>query len=60
MSQLENYNLGDILSESSEDCSEEINGMVHIYVIFKESFMCNQAHILVEGYWHVICKEQIS
>lgn len=48
-SQPVDYNMGDSLSESSKDCSEEVREELGMYVILV-IWPCNQGHILTECY----------
>ena len=47
-SKTKGYNLGDSLSESSENWTEKAKGEVSIYVIWQRRTV-NEAHVSVEG-----------
>ena len=45
MSQTEDYNLGESLSESSENCYKKVKGEVSIYVILAKEYMQSSTHL---------------
>ena len=45
MSQSEDYNPGDSLSESFENCSAEVKGEARIHMVLVKSYMQSNTHL---------------